>query len=165
MKQLARLEAARRVIVSSWMRTSSSLQRKSESPVWDAQMLWRTWAGFPIWCLHIRAEDVCGRTHWAVVSIAKRSGRIETIRTRGREPHQRQGPQFTESVIREMTRQAIHHNAINLARDFRISRARGTQARRAAGIAADINQYAITWGAEATYAKRIAAQDRPVGKD
>jgi len=56
--------------------------------------------------------------------------------------------QFTESVIREMTRQALRHNAINLAQGFPDFPA-PEELKRAAqqAIAADINQYAITWGA------------------
>jgi aminotransferase len=55
--------------------------------------------------------------------------------------------QFTESVIREMTRQAIRHNAINLAQGFPDFPA-PEELKRAAqqAIAADVNQYAITWG-------------------
>jgi aspartate/methionine/tyrosine aminotransferase len=56
--------------------------------------------------------------------------------------------QFSESVIREMTRQAMLHNAINLAQGFPDFPA-PEELKRAAqqAIAADINQYAITWGA------------------
>ena len=56
--------------------------------------------------------------------------------------------QFGESVIREMTRQAMRHNAINLAQGFPDFPA-PEELKRAAqeAIAADINQYAITWGA------------------
>jgi aspartate/methionine/tyrosine aminotransferase len=56
---------------------------------------------------------------------------------------------FTESVIREMTRQAMHHGAINLAQGFPDFPA-PAEIKRAAqdAIAADINQYAITWGAK-----------------
>jgi aminotransferase len=56
--------------------------------------------------------------------------------------------QFTESVIREMTRQAALHNAINLAQgfpDFPAPEAIKRAAQQA--IADDINQYSITWGA------------------
>jgi aspartate/methionine/tyrosine aminotransferase len=56
--------------------------------------------------------------------------------------------QFTESVIREMTRLAIEHGAMNLAQgfpDFAAPAEVKEAAQRA--IAADINQYAITWGA------------------
>jgi len=57
--------------------------------------------------------------------------------------------QFTESVIRDMTRQAMRHGAINLAQGFPDFAA--PEAIKRAGqeaIAADINQYAITWGAK-----------------
>jgi aminotransferase len=56
--------------------------------------------------------------------------------------------QFTESVIREMTRQAMRHNAINLAQGFPDFPA-PEEIKRAAqqAIAEDINQYSITWGA------------------
>ena len=54
---------------------------------------------------------------------------------------------FTESVIREMTRVANQHGAINLAQgfpDFPMPAAMKEAACEA--IHADINQYAITWG-------------------
>ena len=56
---------------------------------------------------------------------------------------------FTESVIREMTRQAALYGAINLAQGFPDFPA-APEIKRAAqeAIAADINQYAITWGAK-----------------
>lgn len=56
---------------------------------------------------------------------------------------------FTESVIREMTRQAMLYGAVNLAQgfpDFGASEEVKEAAR--AAIAADVNQYAITWGAK-----------------
>jgi len=56
---------------------------------------------------------------------------------------------FTESVIRDMTRQASRRGAINLAQgfpDFPAPDAVKQAAREA--IAADANQYAITWGAK-----------------
>jgi aminotransferase len=57
--------------------------------------------------------------------------------------------QFTESVIREMTRLALQYNAINLSQGFPDFPA-PDEVKRAAqeAIAADINQYAITWGAK-----------------
>jgi len=57
---------------------------------------------------------------------------------------------FTESVIREMTRVAQQHGAINLAQgfpDFPMPQAMKDAA--CAAIHGDINQYAITWGAPA----------------
>ncbi len=57
--------------------------------------------------------------------------------------------QFTESVIREMTRLAMKHDAVNLSQGFPdfAAPAEIKEAARAA-ISADINQYAITWGAK-----------------
>src|SRR5271163_1080410 len=56
---------------------------------------------------------------------------------------------FTESVIREMTRQAMQHDAVNLAQGFPDFPA-PAEIKRAAqdAIAADVNQYAITWGSK-----------------
>ena len=56
---------------------------------------------------------------------------------------------FTESVIREMTRQAALYGAVNLAQGFPdfAAPAEIKQAARAA-IDGDVNQYAITWGAK-----------------
>jgi aspartate/methionine/tyrosine aminotransferase len=55
---------------------------------------------------------------------------------------------FTESVIREMTRLALRHNAVNLAQGFP-DFACPPELKQAAcaAIEGDINQYAITWGA------------------
>jgi aminotransferase len=55
---------------------------------------------------------------------------------------------FTESVIREMTRLAHLHGAVNLSQgfpDFPAPEEVKEAARRA--VASDVNQYAITWGA------------------
>ena len=65
--------------------------------------------------------------------------------------------QFTESVIREMTRLAQQHEAVNLSQgfpDFPAPAAIKDAACRA--IHDDINQYAITWGAR-TLREAIAA--------
>ena len=57
--------------------------------------------------------------------------------------------QFTESVIREMTRLALEHNAINLSQGFPDFAAPDMLKKAAAeAIFADVNQYAITWGAK-----------------
>ena len=55
--------------------------------------------------------------------------------------------QFTESVIREMTRICLKHSGINLAQGFPDFAARA-EIKEAAqnAIQADLNQYAITWG-------------------
>jgi aspartate/methionine/tyrosine aminotransferase len=73
------------------------------------------------------------------VEIVQRRERFRSHRT----------AQFTESVIREMTRLAIEHDAVNLAQGFPDFGA-PEEIKRAAqdAIAADFNQYAITWGAK-----------------
>jgi aminotransferase len=56
---------------------------------------------------------------------------------------------FTESVIREMTRLAHQHGAVNLSQGFPDFPAPETiKAAACDAINADINQYAITWGAK-----------------
>ena len=55
---------------------------------------------------------------------------------------------FTESVIREMTREALKHGAVNLSQGFPDFAAPEDIKRVAMqAIADDVNQYAITWGA------------------
>src|SRR5687767_6345476 len=57
---------------------------------------------------------------------------------------------FTESVIREMTRLANQHEAINLAQGFPdFPMPTPMKEAACAAIHGDINQYAITWGAPA----------------
>jgi len=57
--------------------------------------------------------------------------------------------QFTESVIREMTRQAMLYGAVNLAQGFPDFPAPAEVKQAAlAAIDRDVNQYAITWGAK-----------------
>ena len=61
----------------------------------------------------------------------------------------RKASTFTESVIREMSRLAARHDAINLAQGFPDFEAPAEIKEAAcAAIRADINQYAITWGAK-----------------
>src|SRR3954471_14583268 len=57
---------------------------------------------------------------------------------------------FTESVIREMTRLAHRHGAVNLSQGFPDFPA-PEEVKLAAidAIRADINQYAVTWGSKA----------------
>ena len=69
---------------------------------------------------------------------------------------------INESVIREMTRLALRHNAVNLAQgfpDFPAPEILKDAARQA--IADDINQYAITWGAK-RFRDAIAAKYRRI---
>ena len=65
---------------------------------------------------------------------------------------------FTESVIREMTRHAAQHDAVNLAQGFP-DFACPPELKEAAkaAIDRDINQYAITWGAR-DFREAIAAK-------
>ena len=56
---------------------------------------------------------------------------------------------FTESVIREMTREAMKHGAVNLSQGFPDFPAPADLKRAAAAaINDDVNQYAVTWGAK-----------------
>src|SRR5512145_1421185 len=56
---------------------------------------------------------------------------------------------FTESVIREMTRLSHQHNAVNLSQGFPDFPApEAIKAAACDAINADINQYAVTWGAK-----------------
>ena len=56
---------------------------------------------------------------------------------------------FTESVIREMTRLALTHGAVNLSQGFPDFPAPGfLKAAAASAVTNDINQYAVTWGAK-----------------
>ena len=74
----------------------------------------------------------------------------ETTMTQlGRRMLSAKAEQFTESVIREMTRLALKHNAVNLSQGFPdfAAPAEIKEAARQA-ISDDINQYAITWGAK-----------------
>jgi len=66
--------------------------------------------------------------------------------TRSRTSHK--ASRFTESVIREMTRLAHTHGAVNLSQGFPDFPAPAAVKQAACdAIAADINQYAVTWGA------------------
>src|SRR6187399_2245785 len=57
--------------------------------------------------------------------------------------------QFTESVIREMTRLAQRHSAVNLSQGFPDFPAPDALKQAACdAILGDINQYAVTWGAK-----------------
>ncbi|MBX9602007.1 MAG: aminotransferase class I/II-fold pyridoxal phosphate-dependent enzyme [Bryobacteraceae bacterium] len=67
---------------------------------------------------------------------------------------------FTESVIREMTRLAVRHGAVNLAQGFPDFAAPDILKQAAKdAIDAEFNQYAITWGAK-PFRDAIAAKYR-----
>ncbi len=67
---------------------------------------------------------------------------------------------FTESVIREMTREALKYGAVNLSQGFPDFAAPDDIKQKAIeAIRGDINQYAITWGAK-TFRDAIALKTR-----
>jgi aspartate/methionine/tyrosine aminotransferase len=84
-----------------------------------------------------------------MTSPTEATSTMQGIATAARNMLSSKAEQFTESVIREMTRLAMKHNAVNLAQGFPdfAAPAEIKEAARAA-IAADDNQYAITWGAK-----------------
>lgn len=73
-----------------------------------------------------------------------------TTPTTSRSRHvSRKASSFTESVIREMTREALKYGAVNLSQGFPDFSAPDDIKRRAMeAIDQDINQYAITWGSK-----------------
>lgn len=83
--------------------------------------------------------------------------------TPARSPRQRvsaKANSFTESVIREMTREAMKYGAVNLSQGFPDFAAPADIKRVAMqAIADDINQYAITWGAR-DFREAIARKTR-----
>ncbi|HKA25033.1 MAG TPA: aminotransferase class I/II-fold pyridoxal phosphate-dependent enzyme [Candidatus Eisenbacteria bacterium] len=71
---------------------------------------------------------------------------------------------FTESVIREMTRLCTAHHGVNLAQGFPDFPAPEAMKEAAvAAIRADINQYAITWGARSLRLALAAKMQRDYG--
>jgi aminotransferase len=71
---------------------------------------------------------------------------------------------FTESVIREMTRLCQQYNGVNLAQGFPDFAAPDEIKQAAAdAVRADINQYAITWGAKRLRDALVAKQERYSG--
>jgi aminotransferase len=71
---------------------------------------------------------------------------------------------FTESVIREMTRLCQQHGGVNLAQgfpDFPAPKAIKDEAARA--VAADVNQYAITWGSKRLRQALVTKTERITG--
>jgi aminotransferase len=82
-----------------------------------------------------------------------KSGIGKPVPAKGKKPffsvHPSRADSFTESVIREMTRLALAHKAINLAQgfpDFPCPQELKNAA--CSSVNADHNQYAITWGAK-----------------
>ena len=68
--------------------------------------------------------------------------------------------QFTESVIREMTREAMKYGAVNLSQGFPdFAAPEDIKQVAMQAIADDINQYAVTWGAK-DFREAIARKTR-----
>src|SRR5256884_3960486 len=91
------------------------------------------------WSSDVCSSDLEGAMTAPDLSMAQISRRMLSARAE----------QFTESVIREMTRLALKHGAVNLSQgfpDFAAPEEIKEAARKA--ISDDINQYAITWGAK-----------------
>ena len=78
--------------------------------------------------------------------------------TARRSPVSQKAQRFTESVIREMTRMAFDHGAINLAQGFPDFPApEAVKEAAVEAIRADNNQYEITWGAR-EFRRAVAAR-------
>ncbi|HEX3746099.1 MAG TPA: aminotransferase class I/II-fold pyridoxal phosphate-dependent enzyme [Bryobacteraceae bacterium] len=83
------------------------------------------------------------------------SSTVTALRTRFRS---QRISRFTESVIRDMTRQAMAKGALNLAQGFPDFPAPAVLKNAAiAAVEADINQYSVTWGAK-PFRQAIAAK-------
>jgi len=81
-----------------------------------------------------------------------------------RSPVSERSTRFTESVIREMTRLCTRHGGVNLAQGFPDFPAPEVIKEAAAkAIAADVNQYAITWGAKSLRDALVAKTARFTG--
>ena len=78
--------------------------------------------------------------------------------------HSSRADHFTESVIREMTRLSLKHNAINLAQGFPdFPCPPELKAAACEAVQDDVNQYAITWGAQnlrTVLAKKVKQYNR-----
>lgn len=72
----------------------------------------------------------------------------------------RKAGSFTESVIREMTREALKYGAVNLGQGFPdFAAPEDIKQKAMEAIAADHNQYAITWGVK-SFRDAIAAKTK-----
>jgi aspartate/methionine/tyrosine aminotransferase len=77
-----------------------------------------------------------------------------------RERISKKAASFTESVIREMTREALKYGAVNLGQGFPdFAAPEDIKQKAIEAIAADHNQYAITWGVKA-FRDAIAAKTK-----
>ncbi len=78
----------------------------------------------------------------------------------------RKAASFTESVIREMTREAMKYGAVNLGQGFPdFAAPEDIKQKAMEAIAADHNQYAITWGVKSFRDAIAAKTKRFIGLD
>src|SRR5579885_2244414 len=137
---------------ASWKRLSPATTRENTAPTGG-------WAGTP-WTILPSLSKAFLSPRRAITwsrfcAIPKFTGRSMATRV-----FARRTASFTESVIREMTRLAAQHDAVNLAQgypDFPAPAELKAAAQQA--ICDDVNQYAITWGAR-NFRAAIAAKYR-----
>ena len=85
---------------------------------------------------------------------------MSTVSTSKNARVSRKASSFTESVIREMTREALKHGAVNLSQGFPdFAAPEDIKQKAMEAIAHDINQYAITWGSK-DFRDAIASKTR-----
>ena len=90
-------------------------------------------------CTHRLAKT---RRYWRIVNKSHMSSQISQSSAFQERPRR-----FTESVIREMTREAMKYGAVNLGQGFPdFAAPEDIKQKAMEAIAADHNQYAITWG-------------------
>jgi aminotransferase len=115
----------------------------------------------PVVCLALRVCESIAAEHTRRNFRTKEDDtRMATSKTAKRTRVSEKASRFTESVIREMTREAMKHGAVNLSQGFPDFPA-PAEIKRAAqeAIADDVNQYAITWGAK-DFREAIAEKTR-----
>src|SRR5438034_3762637 len=107
-----------------------------------------------------RPEGQAGRAeaHHGEEEVAESSGRKKESGLMSKVTGSKKATQFTESVIREMTRLNDRYGGVNLSQGFPDFPAPdGVKEAACAAIRADINQYAVTWGAR-PLREAVAAQ-------
>ena len=96
-----------------------------------------------------KTDRSANTSHTAALAREHRAGEAIATTPTAKSHISAKAERFTESVIREMTRQAQQYGAINLAQGFPNFAAPAAIKKAAQeAIAADVNQYAITWGAK-----------------
>src|SRR5437660_3040353 len=100
-------------------------------------------------CIRSLCESIPRSNCNVSLDFCKEPRPVSTPVLKGSRRVSRKASQFTESVIREMTREAMKYGAVNLSQGFPDFPAPDDVKRVAMqAIDDDINQYAITWGAK-----------------